>query len=546
MESTKPLFGEILKSAGYITQGMLDFGLKVQSSGKKEKIGEIFKSLGFITDVELAKGLARQANLKFFAPEKFSPDAKMIEKVPYKYAQKYGILPLISAKGNTTVAITDPYSNQTLQYVKQFIQEPLSLVVAPLNSLQRSIDNSYYLASHPVQSAIDQIQAEINRGEKLRTADLIQYLNNTAVELNASDMHISTTGKICFVSYRVDGVLQLRYTFPDHVHTRVVSAYKLECGMDITESQRPLDGHGKFELQGTDYELRVSSMPTVHGENLVVRYLTTSQECKSVEDLGFTPDQLKVLKKYLDSPSGVILCTGPTGSGKTTTLYGLVRRTNYLERNVLTVEDPVEYKIPLVKQVTVNEKAGITFSSALKSFLRQDPDIILIGEIRDEETALLSIRAAQTGHLMLSSLHTNDAISTIGRLRDLGVANYLLASTLSCIVAQRLVRKLCPVCKSQQKIAPDKAKEIGLQSNVIYRHNGCENCFDTGYLGRIAVAEILELSSTLRAMIEAGEPPMKLRQQMMEEGVVTLKQSIANLIQLGITDDDEYSRVIFD
>jgi len=546
MSQTIPLFGEVLKNLGFITQGMLDFGLKVQSSRTKEVIGQVLKSLGFVTDMELAKALSKQSGLKYFAMEKISVATAIIEKIPYQHAQKHKIFPIAFNNNTTTVAVADPFSDQALHCIKHYIPEPLDIVVAPHNLLVRAIENKDYLGSHPIQKEIDLIQAEIRQDEKLRTADLIQYLNHTAIELNASDMHISTTGKICFISYRVDGVLQLRYTFPDSVHARVVSAYKLDCNMDITETLRALDGYGHFEFQGSTYELRVSSMPTVHGENLVVRYLTTTQECKSLEDLGFTPSQLKTLKKHLDAPSGVILCTGPTGSGKTTTLYGLVRRTNYMERNVLTIEDPVEFKIPLVKQVSVNEKAGITFSSAIKSFLRQDPDIILIGEIRDEESALLSIRAAQTGHLMLSSLHTNDAIGSIARLRDFGVADYLLASTLSCVVAQRLVRKLCPKCKTQVKVTPEIAKKLGIKGKLIYRKQGCDHCFGTGYLGRIAVAEILELSNQMRSMIEDGMSTIALKKQMTEDGVVTLKQSISNLIQQGITDDEEFNRISYE
>lgn len=541
-----PVFGEILTKSGFITDEMLDFGLKVQSSGNKEKIGQILKSLGFITDIELAKVLAKQSGLEYLSMDKFKPTKEIIDKIPQQHAQKHKIFPLAVKENITRVGIADPFSDKATQCIKQYIPEPLEIVVAPSNLLLRAIQNKDQLNGNLTQKTIDQIQKEVRREEKLRTADLIQSLNYTAVELNASDMHISTTGSVCFISYRVDGVLQLRFTLPDSVHARIVSAYKLECNMDITETMRALDGYGKFEYQDNIYELRVSSMPTVHGENLVIRYLTTSHECMSLEELGFSKNQLKVLQSHLDSPSGVILCTGPTGSGKTTTLYGLVRRTNYLVRNVLTVEDPVEFKIPLMKQVSVNEKAGITFSNAIKSFLRQDPDIILIGEIRDEETAISAIRAAQTGHLMLSSLHTNNAIGSIARLRDLGVANYLLASTLSCVIAQRLVRKLCPTCKTKTKISPQAAKKLGIKSDVIYRHKGCEYCFDTGYRGRIAVAEILELSKEMKGLIEDGKSTMRLEKQVLEEGMVTIKQSIVNLIEAGITDDEEFYRVSHD
>jgi len=546
MNTTMPLFGEVLTSVGLITQGMLDFGLKVQSSGEKEKLGQVLKSLGFVTDIELAKALSKQSGFKYFSMDKINPTKRIIEKIPHQHAQKHKILPIAENNGTTIVAIADPFSDQALHCIKHYIAAPLKIVVVPRNILLRAIENRDDLARPPIETEIDQIQSEIRRDEKLRTADLIRCLNFTAVDLNASDMHISTTGASCFISYRVDGVLQLRYTFPDSIHSRIVSAYKLECNMDITETLRALDGRGAFEMQGAIYELRVSSMPTVHGENLVVRYLTTSQECKSIEELGFSDKQLEILKKHLDSPSGVILCTGPTGSGKTTTLYGLVRRTNYLERNVLTVEDPVEFKIPLVKQVSVNEKAGITFSSAIKSFLRQDPDIILIGEIRDEETALLSIRAAQTGHLMLSSLHTNNAIGSIARLRDFGVADYLLASTLSCVIGQRLIRKLCPICKTKVNISSNTAKKLGISGNVLYRKKGCDHCFGTGYLGRIAVAEVLELSTEIRGMIEDGASSITLGKKLVKDGVVTLKQSISELIQAGVTDDEEYYRVSYE
>ena len=546
MNKSKPLIGELLKSESFISSGMLDFALNAQSSDRKKRLGEILKSLGLVTDVELAKVLAKQAGLKYFSMEKCKPEASVLAKIPYQYASKYNIVPILSKDSTTTVAIGDPFSSQAIQYAKQFVGTKAIFVTAPVDRLKRTVENEYYLANRSIKSEIEKIQLEIRRGENLRTADLIQLLNHTALDLNASDMHVSTTGILTFVSYRVDGVLQLLYSFPAGVHSKIVSAFKLGCGMDISESMRPQDGKGSFELRDDTHELRASTLPTVSGENLVVRFLTASQEFRSVEDLGFREDQLNAIMKHLNTSSGVILCTGPTGSGKTTTLYGLVRRTNYLERNVLTIEDPVELRIPLINQVKVNEKAGITFTSAVKSFLRQDPDIMLVGEIRDEETAMQTIRAAQTGHLLLSSLHTNDAIGSVARLRDLGVGNYLIASTLSCVIAQRLVRRLCPACKTKVKVDDETVSNIGLSSNVIYRSKGCDHCHGMGYLGRIAVAEILEFSTRLRTMIENGESPMALRQQMRDEGIVTLREGVARLVKEGSTDDLEFSRVVFD
>lgn len=546
MESSKGLTGEMLLKEGYISSTMLECALKVQESSGGDKIGETLRSLGFVTDVEIAKTMARQAGLKFFALDQFRPKVDVLKQLNQQHARKYNILPLFVKNGQITVAVADPFDATVRKMVSQYLSSQSKMVVSPLSRLQRAIENSYFLAENSLDGSVNGILRELRGGDELRTEDLIEYLNRTAVELNASDMHISATKDISFVSYRVDGVLQLRYTFPGKVHSRLISAYKLDCGMDITETMRPQDGNGKFEFLGSLYELRVSSMPTTNGENLVVRYLTTSQEFKSIEDLGFTKEQQEVLKKYLDSPSGVILCTGPTGSGKTTTLYSLIRRTDYIQKNVLTVEDPVEFKIPLIKQVSVNEKAGMTFANSIRSFLRQDPDVILIGEIRDEDTAQLAIRAAQTGHLMLSSLHTNDAVGSIARLRDLGVGNYLIATTLSCIVAQRLVRKLCPLCKQKAELEVAKATQIGLKSRTIYRKKGCDNCFDTGYLGRTAVAEVLEFSPALRSMIDKGDSPIDLREQAEKDGLKSLKSSVRDLVEQGLTDDEEYFRVTYD
>jgi type II secretory ATPase GspE/PulE/Tfp pilus assembly ATPase PilB-like protein len=377
---------------------------------------------------------------------------------------------------------------------------------------------AYHLASHP---SADELAYELARvGGDLDGGRLMRLALADAVERGASDVHFSPSGFALLLFYRVDGVLHLHHVLPNALHARVASAIKVESGMDIAESRRPQDGSFSLDLVGQSFDLRVSSMPTTHGENLVVRILSLRGDVLPLDQSGFWPEQVAQITRLMRAPDGMVLSTGPTGSGKTTTLYAGLRLVNALERNIMTIEDPVEYHVPLVRQVRLNEKAGMTFTAAIKGFLRQDPDVVLVGEIRDSET----------GHLVPATLHTNDALSSISRLRDLGVPAYLLSATLRGVIGQRLVRRLCMLCR-----AP-----VG---NGRYRAVGCERCGGTGYRGRLAVGEVLVVDDALRSLIDQQAGEAEMRSSLLARGFVSMRDSAQRLVDAGVTDPAEVNRV---
>jgi type IV pilus assembly protein PilB len=335
--------------------------------------------------------------------------------------------------------------------------------------------------------------------------------------------------------------MQLCYSLPASAHGRLVSVFKVAAGMDIAESNRPHDGHLAFTYLQERYDLRIATIPSVTGENMVIRILSGSHEFLSLKDLGIGPNEVERITAMSHSPYGMVLVSGPTGSGKTTSLYAVMRTIDAMKKNILTIEDPVEYTMPLVQQVQVNEKAGITFANTIRSFLRQDPDVMLIGEVRDEETATLGMRAALTGHLVFSTVHTNDAVSAVVRMRDLGIENYIISSTLRGVVSQRLLRLLCPHCKQ-----PTSRREAwnGVEAEHIFEHVGCPLCRNTGYIGRTAIAEVLVLDKDLATMIGKGCPIIEIENTAREKGMRSLSDAGIDLVARGATDIAEFARVL--
>jgi type IV pilus assembly protein PilB len=372
----------------------------------------------------------------------------------------------------------------------------------------------------------------------------VELFLDTAVDLGASDVHFNPTENVTLITYRIDGVLQPQYSLPAVMHNRLISTIKISAGMDIAEQNRPQDGRMTVKYLGEDFDLRISTVPTAYGENMVIRVLSGGVSILSLSDLGFGDDQVAITGRLGREPHGMILATGPTGSGKSTTLYALLRSINCIDRNVMTVEDPIEFDMPMAHQVAVNEKAGITFASAIRTFFRQDPDVILVGEIRDEETATLGIRAALTGHLVLSSLHANDAAGAITRLNDLGVGFFLLSTSLSGIIAQRLVRRLCPYCKRPAATTDEERRRFKLENTQILKAVGCAHCRRTGYLGRLAIGEVLEVDEEMRELIAQGKSSIEINRAAVRKGMRTLKQSALQLVAAGATDLAEVDRVV--
>ncbi|MDZ4202949.1 MAG: GspE/PulE family protein [Gallionella sp.] len=532
--------GELLKEAGIVTEEMIEYALTIKRVSR-ERLGDILLRLRFATDAEVARVLASQTGLTYEALDTFKPEPDALAQIPFNAAQKLALLPVRVEDGKLIVATHDPFNSEIESRVGRFTSYPMQLVVAPAARLNRLIQRAYYIAEHPIDEEIERLSGAIMSGREFNAERMLDLLLSSAIDLRASDMHISPTPTATLVSYRVDGVLQLRYALPPSAHGRVISTCKVRAGLDIADATRSQDGRMSFAFLDGSYDIRVSTMPSSTGENLVVRILSGGGELISLQEIGFSDAQMEALNHMTSRAHGTILVTGPTGSGKTTSLYGMLRRINAMEKNVLTIEDPVEYMMPLMHQVEVNEKAGITFGSSIRSFLRQDPDVILVGEIRDEETASQAMRAAQTGHLVFSSLHTNDALGAVMRLRDLGIVDYVLSSSLVGIVAQRLLRRLCPHCK---KPATGSGEWQDIPLTSLYEHVGCEHCRDTGYSGRQAVAEVLLVDDELRRMIDSGASPYELERATRARGQVSLNDSGRELVQSGITDIAEFNRVL--
>ncbi|MDH5545329.1 MAG: ATPase, T2SS/T4P/T4SS family [Gammaproteobacteria bacterium] len=538
--------GDLLKDEGIIDDDMVNYALQVQKA-TKERLGDTLLKLNFVTDSEIAVILAKQANMAYEPLARVIPNKLALSQIPYNFSQKHEILPVAIKENRLQLVITDPFDTKGLDQISRFTSMKYDLHVGPRGKTLRQIEQLYYLAEHPLDKDMDEIVKTVQAGKPFKAEKVVDIIIHTAIEVGASDLHVTATGFATLVSYRIDGVLKLVYTLPPQMHARIVSTFKVESQMDIAELNRPQDGRMSFEFLQQSYDMRVSCLPTSKGENLVLRILAGGQDILSLDDIGYLPEQLEVISQALKNPYGMVLATGPTGSGKSTSLYGALRRVNAMQKNVMTVEDPVEFQMPLIRQVAVNVKAGITFSSAIRSFLRQDPDVVMVGEIRDEETAILGVRAAQTGHLVLSTLHTNDAVGAIARLRDLSVGNFMLASTLSCVLAQRLLRKLCDHCKESTRVAiGDKNYPEHMHGKTVYQHKGCDHCHGTGFLGRTAVCEVLSIDDPIKDMIDRDASALEIKEHALKNGMISLRQAAFKLVEQGITDLFEIDRVVKD
>jgi type IV pilus assembly protein PilB len=535
----KPI-GHLLLEAGRIDEAMLAYAVKVQQVSR-ERLGDILQRLRLVTDRDIAWVVAKQAGLEYHPMLVVTSSEEALAHIPSSFAQKHGLLPLSIDGDHLVVACIDPYAQHSLDRVTRFTSYPLRLMVAPEARLRREVQRQYHLVESHIEQEIERITQAATAGRDFVAERLMELLVSSAIEYDATDIHINPTELATLISFRLDGVMQLCYSLPASAHGRLVSVIKVAAGMDIAESNRPHDGHMAFSYLQERYDLRIATIPAVTGENMVIRILSGSHEFLSLKDLGLVSDQIERIRDMAHSSYGMVLVSGPTGSGKTTTLYAIMRTINAMEKNILTIEDPVEYTMPLVQQVQVNEKAGITFASTIRSFLRQDPDVILIGEIRDEETAGLGLRAALTGHLVFSTVHTNDAIGAVVRLRDLGVEDFIIASTIRGVVSQRLLRLLCPHCKR-----PSTRKEVwnSIEPEQIFEHVGCPLCRQAGYIGRTAIAEVLQMDKELVTMIGEGCTIGDIEQAARARGMRSLSDAGMDLVAAGATDIAEYERVL--
>ena len=547
----KPLLGQILVEQGYILPEQLEMALKEQTATNL-RIGEILVKNGWVTEKDLAEAISKQTKYPFVSLSMFRPMQEAIETIPESMARRLEVVPLsIDENANKlTVAISDPFNILALDEIRMITGMDLDIMIATLSDIKRAIESFYSVKSSIDRALIEVVEEEstefdLSREEAVSIDDapvvkLVNTILGQAVESGASDVHVEPFENETRVRYRIDGVLFDMLTFPKHLHPPVSSRIKIMSGMDIAEKRHPQDGRILLRAAGRRIDIRVSSLPAIYGEKLVLRLLDQATAMVGLEKLGLDPEEKVVLDKIIEVPYGIILVTGPTGRGKSTTLYSILQTLNSYDVNITTVEDPVEYTIAGVNQVQINEKAGLTFDTVLRSILRQDPDIILVGEMRDTETAQLAVRAALTGHLVLSTLHTNDAPSSIIRMVDMGIPSFLVSSSVVAVMAQRLVRKLCPSCKVPYELPQDVAESLGLDGfTTVYKPLGCDECRGTGYRGRTAIFEIMPMTEEIRRAVMTGATSDDLRAMAIRQGMRTLRVSGAKKVKDGITSADE-------
>jgi len=547
----KSLLGQILVEQGYVLPEQLEMALKEQTATNL-RIGEILVKNGWVTEKDLAEAISRQTKYPFVSLSMFRPMQEAIDVIPESMARRLQVVPLsIDENANKlTIAVSDPFNILALDEIRMITGMDLDIMIATLSDIKRAIE-SFYSVKSSIDMALIEVVAEesaefdLSREEAVSIDDapvvkLVNTILGQAVDNGASDVHVEPFETETRVRYRIDGVLFDMLTFPKHLHPPVSSRIKIMSGMDIAEKRHPQDGRILLRAAGRRIDIRVSSLPAIYGEKLVMRLLDQATAMVGLEKLGLDPEERVVLDKIIGVPYGIILVTGPTGSGKSTTLYSILQTLNSYDVNITTVEDPVEYTIMGVNQVQINEKAGLTFDTVLRSILRQDPDIILVGEMRDTETAQLAVRAALTGHLVLSTLHTNDAPSSIIRMVDMGIPPFLVSSSVVAVMAQRLVRKLCPRCKAPYELPQDVAESLGLDGfKTVYKPVGCDECRGTGYRGRTAIFEIMSMTEEMRRAVMTGASSDDLRAMAIRQGMRTLRVSGAKKVKDGITSADE-------
>jgi len=543
-----------------ITQQQLMNALVLQKNTGK-KLGEVLASQGLLTETEMMSFLQLQIGISFIDLSKRRIDPKLASSVPLPIAQRYTLVPISLENGKLEVAMEDPLDFVALEDLKRAskfeIIPALSLREPIRNSIRQLYGTDYAekaVKEYSVRDAgLPTIQAVATESplDEVSNAPIVRLIDSVieqAVQVQASDIHIEPGEKDVRFRVRVDGVLKNELNIPKDLHSALVARVKIIGGMNIAEKRLPQDGRIEINVFGKPIDLRISVMPTWHGEKIVLRILDRSSFLINKEKLGFSGENLIKFSELLKNPHGLILVVGPTGSGKTTTLYSMLNDLNVVRQNIITIEDPVEYLLAGINQTQVNVKAGLTFAIGLRALLRQDPDIVMVGEIRDRETAEIAVRAAITGHLVLSTLHTNDAVATIARLADMGVDNYLLAAAIAGVISQRLLRKICANCKTTYNPLPFECEMLGIpfiQNRVFHKGSGCSLCDYSGYKGRLPVFEILVIDKNHRDMISRKSPIDKIREYSKESGMSTLMDECVKLLDSGLTTVDEAIRVSY-
>lgn len=554
MKKSNIKLGELLLYSNKITKEQLNSALEKQKSTEK-KLGEILVEDGYVTDNDIMEVLEFQLGIPHVDLEKYLIKPEIALEIPENIARRYDLIAIDKKNNYLIVAMADPLNFFAIDDMKIFTKFEIQPVIAPREIIQKNIDKFYRKESTEKMLKEFKDSYEVGNMEELEeeellevaSAPIVKLINSIieqAVDMKASDIHIEPYAEDIRVRFRVDGDLHEIMNLSISSLSAIVTRIKIMGKMNIAEKRIPQDGRVETRINGKEIDIRISTIPTVYGEKIVLRLLDRSNFMFSKSELGFNERNLKAFDKILEQPYGIILVTGPTGSGKTTTLYATLKELNKIEKNIITVEDPVEYKLDGINQVQVNPKAGLTFASGLRSILRQDPDIIMVGEIRDSETAEIAVRAAITGHLVLSTLHTNDSASSVVRLIDMGIEPYLVSSAVIGVISQRLVKELCPNCKIPYEASYSEKSLLGLDTNeniTLYRPKGCNKC-NNGYKGRRAVHEVMIVNESIRQLIDNGASIDELRIAAEKQGMISLLEDSVNLALNGRTTVEEVLR----
>lgn len=549
--------GDKLVQYGYITEEQLQKALAFQK-GTGKRIGEILIEQGLITAELLTNVLTELLNVDNIdlTPSNIRPDA--IKKIPQNICKRYKVFPYKIEENKLYLAMEDPQDRGAIQDVRRIVGMDIVTNIAPISEINQAIELWY--SNTDIDKAINEyakndisksLREDIIGDEDVNSAPIVRLVHSileAAVRKKASDIHIEYDGDFMRVRFRVDGLLVEHMKTSSKAYKAIISRIKIMANLNISEKRLPQDGRIYLMVDSKPVDFRVSTMPTSKDEKVVMRVLDKSSFMVSKEKLGFNPQDIELYDKFLAKPYGLILVVGPTGSGKTTTLYSMLNQLNDVEKNILTIEDPVEYELQGINQSQINYKAGLDFASALRAFLRQDPDIIMVGEIRDYDTAEIAIRASLTGHLVLSTLHANTAVGAISRLSDMNVDSFLITSSLVGVVAQRLVRKICPFCKTSYEAGVGEKKALGydlLQDLTLYKGDGCDKCNNTGYKGRLGIYEMVEVTRPIRDLVDRGAKEDEITEKAVELGMKTMRHDAANKVINGQTTVEEMIRVTF-
>lgn len=551
--------GEVLLQYGYITEAELKEALVYQKEHKGQRLGEVLMSQGYVTEEQVIEALAQRLNRRIVNIEQEEVDIEAVSKIPSALAMKYNILAFAQDGNSLSVLVNDPLNFYALEDIRQLTGMYLDICLSTLAPLKKALD--YYYSEVSAQKAAMQankstegMEEEELIGEFDDESDsdvpIIKLLNSLvmrAYNTGASDIHIEPYEKETTVRMRIDGTIVEYVTLKKSLHAPLIARIKIMGEMDIAERRIPQDGHFKMRLEdGSKINMRISVIPTVFGEKAVLRLLNSQAVIDHSGNFGMAEDDYAKFKPMLDSPNGILYITGPTGSGKTTTLYMVLEYLSRRPVNIATIEDPVEKNLPKINQMQVNNVAGLTFEIGLRALLRQDPDIIMVGETRDAETASISVRAAITGHFVVSTLHTNSAISTIVRLIDMGLEPYMIANSLVGIVAQRLMRKVCPDCCQEVETTEAERDVLGADVKTVKKAVGCPKCNNTGYRGRIAIHEIAVIDKEIKSMVSRGETTEKITEYAIKhQGMHPLKESAIRLVGEGVTTIEEMWKIAY-